>query len=164
MKLFQDMFRLVYLRTVQSIVFRLKISAGIAHGLVQPQTVKVIADIIMRLYLGLLILFAAGGVDDLLESRLVRRKFPHLAHKEIQYLKEVPVHIDIASHISFAQRQRSAGHQSFLVQFPSHFYRKFRCTVSDFVNITVGFDLKWYGDNILQIVFYKCIHFYPLFP
>ena len=63
-----------------------KISAGIAHSLIQPELVKVVSYIIMAPDFFLLVLFRCGGENELFQNLSIRGELIHLPQKMIQRL------------------------------------------------------------------------------
>ena len=71
----QNMVHLVDLSLIQGILIRLKIAAGITHGLVQPQLIEIVADVVVGADLLPLAALTLGSVEQTAQGILVCGEF-----------------------------------------------------------------------------------------
>lgn len=110
-ELFQNVVHLVHLGLVEGVVLPAEIAAGIAEGFIQPQLVKIVADVVVALDLLLLVFLGGGGENELFQGALVLGELPHLPHEVVQGIVQVPLDLQGAVHIGLPQGQGRAGHQ-----------------------------------------------------
>ena len=82
-----------------------EVSAGIAHGFIQPQLVEIVADIVVALYF-FLIFLDMEVKKSASQCLLVCGELSHLAHEQVQSFVQVAFHLQVSVHIGFSQSQR----------------------------------------------------------
>ena len=96
---------LVPLGLFQRVRIVFKVGTGIAQGRVEPEFVKVVAQVIVGADLLLLGRLVFRRIEQVIELVPVQCEHAHLFQQVPQHLKKIPVDLEVASHVGLPQGQ-----------------------------------------------------------